>query len=755
MKRLKQLIFFKNSYPGVLGLVLISIFFFRQLWLGEVIYCCDNLTINLPARVFLIESLRRGEFPLWNPYILSGSPFLADLNLSLLYPFNLLYFFFSPFRALTWNIILSFVLALWGIMVLGKKIKLSQFASLVSAVIYTFSGTMVVYTNNLPMLQVAALLPWAVYVCIAFFEKPRLKSYLALVAVLVLQLVAGHPQLTYYSWLFLGVYILFRAPPPFLKKLIMVILVWSMVAVLAAVQIMPFTELAKFSTRQNLGFTYASFDSLHPLALVRLILPNIVGNLRSGLVWAQGGSVYGYIGLISLIFILVAFFSGRPWVKFLCLAALGAFVLALGKFTPVFYFFYKTLPGLGSFRSPQHFLLLYTFSLALVAGFGADFLAKTNKRLNIGRWVIGTGVLFLVSGTLLLVILPFWHWQAAAASLAKLWSTRALLKLSALSLETGAKIFLGVVENFLVSGLLILIAGIVLRYARIFGNREKLLMVILVFFELFLFSRHNLISLNETKVNKWFLANAPLRRQFTDLDWTKHRIYTSSNLYPWPDKKTSEEVDLPGESQWQIAILRPNINLWYRIPAIDGYASLIYRQYQDLFTADVTDLTRVDVGSLVFPEAQLLGIKYILANKNEIDSSLLKNYYASGREGEVVVYANPGLASRLFFEKPQDTNLVVEDYRSNQVRLHTVAPRSEKLIFADTNYPGWQALVDGKVVAISSYGSVFKSITVPSGEHEVKFVFWPTTIKVGLLLTSVGLVIYILLVIVAFYMKVG
>lgn len=753
MKSLKQLMFFKINYSGVLGLVLISIFFFRQLWLGEVIYCCDNLTINLPARVFLIESLRRGEFPLWNPYILSGSPFLADLNLSLLSPFNLLYFFFSPFRALTWNIILSFVLALWGIMVFGKKIKLSQFASLLSAVIYTFSGTMVVYTNNLPMLQVAALLPWAAYACISFFEKPRLKSYLVLVAVLVLQLVAGHPQLTYYSWLFLGVYILFWAPPPLLKKLIMIILVWSMVAVLAAVQIMPFTELAKFSTRQNLGFSYASFDSLEPLALVRLILPNIVGNLRSGLVWAQGGSVYGYLGLISLIFVLAAFFSGRPWVKFLWLAALGAFILALGKFTPVFYFFYKTLPGLGSFRSPQHFLLLYTFSLALVAGFGADFLAKTNKRLNIGRWVIGIGVLFLVSGVLLLVILPFG--QATAASLAKLWSTKALLKLSTLPPETGLKIFSGIAENFLISGLLILIAGIILRYARIFGHREKLLLVILIFFELFFFSRHNLISLNEIKVNKWFLANAPLRRRFTDLDWTNYRIYTSSNLYPWPDKKTSEEVDLPGESQWQIAILRPNINLWYRIPAIDGYASLIYRPYQEFFTAEVADPTRIDVGSLIFPKAQLLGIKYILASENEADSSLLKNFYAVGQEGEVVVYANPRPVSRLFFENPQNTNLVIEDYRPNQVRLHTVAPRPEKLIFADTNYPGWQALVDRKIVAISSYGNVFKSITVPSGEHEVKFVFWPTTIKVGLLLTSVGMVIYILLVIVAFYMKVG
>ncbi|MBI3577693.1 hypothetical protein HY086_06675 [Candidatus Gottesmanbacteria bacterium] len=342
----------------LLFITLTGVFFWRQIFGGEVIYCCDNFLINIPSKVFLIEELRQGRFPLWNPYIFSGTPFFADINNALLYPLNALYAFLSPFRALTLGVILNFLIALTGVYVFARSIKLSAFGSFVAAIVFGFSGTMVVYTNNAPMLQVAALLPWVVWAV----------SQNIIIAVLVtsLQIISGHPQLTYLTWLFVAAWVLaFRRSIPRFGLVIL------LVFLLTAVQTLPFLEFVKLSTRAGGGYAYATFDSLHPLSIVRLILPTIVGNLSEGFVIAQGGSVYGYVGVLAL---LLAFFVKRrdPVVKFFIFAAILSFILALGKYTPVYWIAYHILPGLASFRSPQHFLLLYTFSMAILAGFGAD-----------------------------------------------------------------------------------------------------------------------------------------------------------------------------------------------------------------------------------------------------------------------------------------------------------------------------------------------------------------------------------------------
>ena len=44
-----------------------------------------------------IESLKKGEIPLWNPYSFSGNPLLANMQSGVFYPLNLL--FVLPFHA--------------------------------------------------------------------------------------------------------------------------------------------------------------------------------------------------------------------------------------------------------------------------------------------------------------------------------------------------------------------------------------------------------------------------------------------------------------------------------------------------------------------------------------------------------------------------------------------------------------------------------------------------------------------------------
>ncbi len=484
-----------KKFTGVLCLfvIMLMVFFWRQVFGGEVIYCCDNFLINIPSKVFLIEELRQGRFPLWNPYIFSGTPFFADLNLALLYPLNVLYAFPSPFRALTLGVILNFFIALTGVYVFSRSLKLSMFGSFVSAIIFGFSGTMVVYTNNAPMIQVASLLPWVVWSVNRYLSDSSRKTFIIAVLIASLQIISGHPQLTYLTLLFVGVWLLY-----FKKSLLLFGWLVLFIFLITAVQILPFLEFVRLSTRATGGFDYATFDSLNPFSIARLIVPNIIGNLSEGFVIAQGGSVYGYVGVLSL---LLAFFAKRKdrVVRFFLIATVAAFLLALGKYTPVYWVVYHVLPGLGSFRSPQHFLLLYTFSVAMLAGFGA--------------------------------------------------------------------------QQFL---------------------NKRILIIAVIFLELFLFSRNNLLTVPVSDVDGWL-------REAKDTAQKMNAPFVDQARFSYPFAFGKPFIDVPAETKWQAKILRPNLNMLYRIPTADGYASLVLKTYRDAINPMGKDPTGVDLRGRVAP----------------------------------------------------------------------------------------------------------------------------------------------------------
>ncbi len=504
----------------ILFIVLIAIFFYRELFLNRVIYCCDNFLINVPAKVYLIEELKQGRFPLWNPYIFSGTPFFADINNALLYPLNILYASVSPFGALTWGIILNFMIALVGIYLFARSLKVSPFGSFVAAIVFGFSGTMVVYTNNAPMIQVASLLPWVLW--------GVSKNLIVGVLFASLQIVSGHPQLTYLTWLFVCVYLLWlltRSHPvriqgeTFIKQFIILI---SLIFLLTAVQTIPFLEFVRLSTRFNGDYRYATFDSLHPLSVARLIIPNIVGNLSEGFVLAQGGSVYGYVGVLAL---LLALFAPRKKsaVRFFVFTAIISFMLALGKHTPVYWVAYHVLPGLSYFRSPQHFLLLYTFSIAILAGFSAQQLVQ---------------------------------------------------------------------KKFI----------------------QKLI-IIIIFAELFLFSRNNLLTVPEAQVADW-LADAKVTAQKLD---DQGRILVDQKTFPNPYAKGKPFIDVAAETSWQAKILRPNLNMLYHIPSYDGYASLVLQKYRDFINPNSKDPTGVDFRNISIEQLKSFGSPDITKEREAID----------------------------------------------------------------------------------------------------------------------------------------
>ena len=71
----------------------------------------DLVLENYPWKKFILESLRAGEIPLWNPYQFAGEPFLAAGQSSALYPFSIIYYLIPLPRAYGVFTIVQFFLA--------------------------------------------------------------------------------------------------------------------------------------------------------------------------------------------------------------------------------------------------------------------------------------------------------------------------------------------------------------------------------------------------------------------------------------------------------------------------------------------------------------------------------------------------------------------------------------------------------------------------------------------------------------------
>ena len=110
----------------------------------------DRWAYFAPMSYYLDVTLQQGHFPLWNPLVSCGTPFAADPQTSLFYPFQLLrsLLTFGPtpyktFVGLALLVILHALLAGLGTYILARSCRLSHIASFTSAMGFMLSAAMV------------------------------------------------------------------------------------------------------------------------------------------------------------------------------------------------------------------------------------------------------------------------------------------------------------------------------------------------------------------------------------------------------------------------------------------------------------------------------------------------------------------------------------------------------------------------------------------------------------------------------------
>jgi hypothetical protein len=75
---------------------------------------------------------------------------------------------------------------------------------------------------------------------------------------------------------------------------------------------------------------------------------------------------------------------------------------------------------------------------------------------------------------------------------------------------------------------------------------------------------------------------------------------------------------------------------------------------------------------------------------------------------------------------------------TQEVVLRTSASHPALLVVSNVWYPGWQATVDGIGRPVERVDATFQGVYLTAGEHTVRLVFAPTSLKIGLLLGLAG-----------------
>ena len=77
----------------------------------------------------------------------------------------------------------------------------------------------------------------------------------------------------------------------------------------------------------------------------------------------------------------------------------------------------------------------------------------------------------------------------------------------------------------------------------------------------------------------------------------------------------------------------------------------------------------------------------------------------------------------------------VTRYEPNRVDVRTRAEAPSILVLSENHYPGWRAYLDGESVGVLRVDYNLRGVFVPTGTHDVQFVYRPKSVLVGLLVS--------------------
>ncbi len=206
------------------------------------------------------EYHRTGHFPLWNPMIMGGLPYIDVVTHGdVLYPTSILREVMPPYQAMNIAFVIHYILAGFLTYLFLRRLGASWIGAVTGGVAYQLSGILISYVHpgHDGKLFVSTMLPMAFLALLAAFRDKRAWGYPLLAIAVALCLLSPHVQTTYYLLIaaaLFAVYLTFGepSPDPLRNRLIRLGIVFVAVVVgfgIAMPQILPFVQYIPHSPR--------------------------------------------------------------------------------------------------------------------------------------------------------------------------------------------------------------------------------------------------------------------------------------------------------------------------------------------------------------------------------------------------------------------------------------------------------------------------------------------------------------------------
>jgi Bacterial membrane protein YfhO len=367
----------RHAFFVILFYSLLFLTFFSPVVFGGRILAIggDGLYIHLPN--FYSSKV------LWDTMTFGGFPLMADPVAATWYPPAALLSLLPG----TWNVFVILAYVAGSSFMYGYLFKIteSRMAALISGIGFGLSGFMMAQAGN------AVIIHSTVWVPLIIWSLEQLRARLSTLWLaagsigVALCLLGGHPQIFFYAAILSAAYAIVRgwsAPLGRWRYYAVSFLMLGLGTGLAAVQIVPTSELLSQSLRAGYSFQDFVSYSLPPRQALTMIFPNVFGGLsESGLLPYFGHDnqteLTGYVGLLSLFLAALGLIATKKkslGLFWLCVALL-AFLLVLGDSTPLARLVYH-LPILSSFRVPSRHFMEFTFATSVLAGLGVAAIVK-------------------------------------------------------------------------------------------------------------------------------------------------------------------------------------------------------------------------------------------------------------------------------------------------------------------------------------------------------------------------------------------
>ncbi|OGK20797.1 hypothetical protein A3C98_02655 [Candidatus Roizmanbacteria bacterium RIFCSPHIGHO2_02_FULL_37_15] len=709
--------------------LLIGIFFLGKAFLKEYI-SGDFSAFWIPNYRFVLESIKSGILPFWQPYSFLGVPGIFHPGYAFFYPVLWLIFLLNLIlnpsiqinflgKSLELYQYLHLLIGAIGIYYLvRKRVNLSQIASFSAGFIYTFSLFSISSIGDAQSLQGRMYLPWIIFFLLNFIQNTSFKNFLLLVLINFILLSLGYPHyVIYFFYAQLGL-ALFYGIKPFLKTGFALLNSVLLSGFFLLPQLSIFIQASRFSDAASNPNFHTQFAPIGTF-IINMLIPQGI----------YSGSVL-FWGTIPFIFLIIGLFSlkNSKLNNWLVAIFLLSMILSLGG--------YLNVPQiLGGF--PFFIDKLRTHGQILVLSFFA------------GTIFISYGVEKAINGL------------KGNKTYLSLWLFYFLLIISMLLLPFISKNYLVEQKELLINlGRMLILFGsglVICQLASLQKNKTLIIIALLItLFEFyFYYSRIEYLKIG-IDYQKYFARNSLIpeipnkdnlfRYIFSENQFAYNTAYLKVFQYlgydPTPYGGVYNLARFGDPKGLEIA------NVKYAVSAQYLANSENPKLIKTINPADYPDETFVSsmLGySGWTPKSK--NIHYIYQYQNYLPRFFIPKKVKKCSNEDCWKEENP---PDLVFVKDVDINLKnpvakvvsikIDSYSPNEIKLTANTPLDTFIASSETFDKGWRLKINNKKSDIYNVMNGFRGFILPEGRSNVKLYFIPHNLILGIALTVIGLI---------------